>query len=365
MYNWQLNDWTKFTFNENVVQPYLLEFNKKMGFINGVSVALSKKSLEDTIITLMVEEAVKTSEIENEFVSRIDVLSSIKKKLGYDNSLKQIRDKSAIGLGCLMVEVRKNFNQSLNEDTLFEWHKLLFQHANRIHTGVWRFHKEPMQVVSGNYENEIIHFEAPPSEDVPKMMQDFISWFNTSLENKMYNHPLIRAGISHLYFESIHPFEDGNGRIGRALAEKAILQSTEFPILLSLSTAIEAKKAAYYQALKLAQQRNEVTDWLIYFFKTVNEAIDYSTIWIEFTLNKVKWYAIYGKLLNERQNKVINRMFEQGPTGFISGMSAKKYMSITGTSKATATRDLKALESKGALVQKNAGRNTSYDLSIF
>jgi len=362
MYNWQLKDLTKFTFNENVIQPFLLEFNKKIGFINGVSVALSKKSLEETVISLMVEEAVKTSEIENEFVSRIDVLSSIKKNLGYDNSVKQIRDKSAIGLGSLMVEVRKKFNQSLNEDTLFEWHKLLFQHTNRIYSGIWRFHSEPMQVVSGNYENEIIHFEAPPSDAIPKMMKDFISWFNTSLENKIYFHPLIRAGISHLYFVSIHPFEDGNGRIGRVLAEKAILQSTEFPILLSLSTAIEAQKTSYYQALKSAQQSNEVTDWLIYFFKTVNEAIDYSTIWIEFILKKTQWFDVFGKQLNERQTKTINRMFEEGPEGFIGGITAKKYMSITGTSKATATRDLKDLETKGALIQKNAGRNTSYDL---
>lgn len=362
MYNWQLKDWMKFTFDENVIQPYLFEFNKKMGFINGVSIALSKKFLEDTIITLMVEEAVKTSEIENEFVSRIDVLSSIKKNLGYDNSLKQIRDKNAIGLGSLMVEVRKNYNQPLDEETLFEWHKLLFQHTNRIHSGVWRIHSEPMQVISGNYENEIIHFEAPPSETVPKMMKDYINWFNTSLENKKYQHLLIRAGISHLYFETVHPFEDGNGRIGRALAEKAILQCTEFPILLSLSTAIEAKKNNYYQALKLAQQSNEITDWLLYFFKTVLEAIDYSMIWIEFILNKTKWFDAFRNLLNERQHKVMNRMFEEGPLGFKGGMSAKKYMSITGTSKATATRDLKDLETKGAITQKNAGRNTCYEL---
>jgi len=267
-YNWQQSDWGNFTFSLKEIEDVLYIFVEKAGHLKGLLKAMPKTSQEEALIEILVSEAIKTSEIENEYLSREDVTSSIRHNLGLFAPNEEIRDVRAKGIGKLMTEVRRTYDLPLSEKTLKEWHSFLFINRTNITVGDWRIHKEPMQVVSGAMGKEKVHFEAPPSAEVPKNMKAFIKWFNdTAPDGK---HPIkyapIRAAIAHLYFESIHPFEDGNGRIGRAIADKALSQSSGYPLLLSLSAAIESNKTAYYNALENAQRKNEITPWLIYFF---------------------------------------------------------------------------------------------------
>ncbi len=182
-------------------------------------------------------------------------------------------------------------------------------------------------------------------------------------ENEI-NKPAVRSAIAHLYFESIHPFEDGNGRIGRAISEKALSQGVRRPVLLSLSKAIEANKKKYYEALQIAQRSNEITDWICYFVNMTIDAQNKAENQIEFTLKKTKFFDYFESQLNERQLKVIRRMLEEGVKGFEGGMNTKKYISISHTSKATATRDLQDLVEKTIFIPSGGGRSTSYTINL-
>jgi Fic family protein len=197
-------------------------------------------------------------------------------------------------------------------------------------------------------------------------MKRFIEWFNkTAPGGKLEIKKIpVRAAVAHLYFESIHPFEDGNGRIGRAIAEKALSQGLGWPVLLSLSKTIEKRRKTYYDELKQAQSSLDITRWIEYFVKTVLEAQTEAEDMVSFTLKKVKYFERFRDILNDRQTKVINRMFEEGPEGFVGGMNARKYEAICRVSKATATRDLQYLTDKGALVVSGAGKNTSYQVNL-
>ncbi len=223
-----------------------------------------------------------------------------------------------------------------------------------------------MEVISEQNNRIITHFEAPPSAKVPKEMKEFIRWFNNTAPTKPkeIKFTVVRAAIAHLYFESIHPFEDGNGRIGRAISEKALSQGFGYPAILSLSHAIEAKKKLYYSSLNTASKSNIITEWIQYFVNMVFEAQIAVEAQISFILKKSKFFDKFKDNLNEREIKVINRLFDTGTKGFEGGMSAKKYMAITKTSKATATRDLQHLLSLGAFKQTGAGRNIRYDLNL-
>jgi Fic family protein len=223
-----------------------------------------------------------------------------------------------------------------------------------------------MQVISGTIGREKIHFEAPPSNSIQKEMTLFISWFNETAPGgkKEIRKAPVRSAIAHLYFESIHPFEDGNGRIGRAIAEKALSQTIGRPVLLSLSRTIEANKKAYYTALETAQRSNEITEWINYFVNTSLDAQQQASQLIEFTLQKTKFLDRFKDELNERQLKAVLKMVDAGQEGFEGGMTARKYISITKTSKATATRDLQALVDIGALAEVGGGRSSHYLLNI-
>ncbi len=254
----------------------------------------------------------------------------------------------------------------LTPQILKDWHKLLFHKAKHLNVGKWRSHTAPMQVVSGRIDQPKIHFEAPPSSDVAKEMQKYIDWFNqTSPQGKSpIKYAPIRSAIAHIYFESIHPFEDGNGRIGRAISDKALSQSLGYPILLSLSTSIEAHKNLYYSALEQGQRSNDISAWISYFLKTIIHAQNHTEELISFTLKKTKFFDKYADDLNKRQLKTLQKMFADGPRGFKGGMTAKKHMSINKTSKATATRDLSNLNKIGALKIAGTGRGTTYHLNL-
>lgn len=365
-YNWQQKDWPNFSYSTEEVESKLFEFSERAGRINGLMEGLPKESRVETVIELLVEEAVKTSEIEGEFISRKDVISSIKKNLGMLAPVGRIKDKKAEGIAELMTDAQRSYEETLSAEKILAWHQMLMKGNLYIQAGKWRTHEEPMQVISGAMGKEIVHYEAPPSSRVPKEMEHFISWFNGTGKNgeNEIKKPVIRAAIAHLYFETIHPFEDGNGRIGRAIAEKALSQTVQRPILLSLSQAIEKKKTDYYTSLMQAQRSNEITPWIVYFVRTTLEAQIAAEKLIEFSLYKTRFFDRFRNEFNDRQMKVIRRVLKEGPEGFKGGINIKKYISITKTSKATATRDLQNLQEKKIISKKGQGRNTSYILNL-
>lgn len=367
-YNWQLKDWRQFKFSLKEVEDELLVFSEKVGRVSGILEGLPEETKQEVIIETILAEAIKTSEIEGEYPSRKDVLSSIKKNLGLLYDAENIKDKSAAGLGELMIDVRKTFKDVLTEGKLLTWHRMLLGQNKRVAVGQWRSHEEPMQVVSGALGKEKVHYEAPPSSKVPEEMKRFIQWFNDTApggKQEIKKAP-VRSAIAHLYFETIHPFEDGNGRIGRAIAEKALSQTIGRPVLLSLSRTIEASRKLYYDSLEKAQQSNEITPWIAYFIKTSLNAQAEAEEQIEFTLKKTKFFDRFKDKLNHRQLAVIRRMLEEGTKGFEGGMNARKYIGITKTSKATATRDMQQLVALKAFVLAGAagGRSTSYQVNL-
>lgn len=366
MYNWELPDWPDFKFDLSSIEDTLLAFAMETGHINGLLQAMPNDLQMETIIQTMVSEAIKTSEIEGEYLSRQDVVSSIRNNLGLNPVPDKIKDEKAMGASILMVDVRNSYADILTEDKLFEWHKMLLMSNSKINTGMWRIHEAPMQVVSGAFGREVVHFEAPPSSRVPDEMKAFITWFNDTAPKgkKEIKQAPIRSAIAHLYFESIHPFEDGNGRIGRAIAEKALAQTIGRPVLLSLSRTIDADKKEYYQALKNGQRDNVITDWISYFVQVILAAQEETKALINLTLKKVSLFDYFQDKLNERQLKVMRKMFDLGLNGFEGGMTAKKYISITKTSKATATRDLQELVELGAFLPFGGGRSVHYALNL-
>lgn len=364
-YNWQLPDWQNFIYNDSIIDSLCIDFAFETGEVKGLVESLSTVNQQEAILQLMISEAIKTSEIEGEFFSRQDIMSSIKKNLGVGETFGHIRDKNAQGIGKLMVIVRNSYSEQLTEGMIRQWHDILMEYSKRTNPGEYRMGEESMQIISGSYGKEIIHFEAPPSTQVPDEMKKFIKWYHDfEVKPNDIKKALIKTSISHLYFESIHPFEDGNGRIGRAIAEKALAESLNRPVLMSISTTIEKNKKKYYQSLKQAQRTLEITDWIFYFSTLILESQRNAKQTILFTLNKSKFIEQFKSEMNERQTKAVLKMFENGVSGFEGGMTAIKYVSITKTSRATATRDLQDLTEKNILKPKGEGRNRSYDLNF-
>jgi Fic family protein len=367
-YNWQLKDWPHFKYSLQTIEDELFLFSEKTGKVTGILNALPEDTQTEALVEIMVSEAIKTSAIEGEYLNRKDVLSSIRKNLGLVNSTEYITDKNAAGVGELMINVRNTHKEELSEKKLFEWHRMLLGSSRGIIVGGWRTHGEAMQVVSGAAGKQKVHYEAPPSGRVPEEMRRFITWFNATAPGgkKEIKKAPVRSAIAHLYFETIHPFEDGNGRIGRAIAEKALSQGIGRPVMLSLSKAIEAKKGDYYNALQKAQSSNEITEWINYFVRTVLVAQTEAEDLIDFTLKKTKFFDRYKNELSKRQHKVIRRMLEEGPNEFAGGMNASKYGSIAKVSKATATRDLQDMLNLGAIIPfgEAGGRSTKYQVNL-
>ena len=366
IYNWQQKDWPHFTYDLSSVEDDLFAFAEQVGRVSGMLEALPEDTRIDVIISTMVAEAVKTSEIEGEFISREDIMSSIRNNLGLNKEPERIRDQRASGVAELMLDVRESYQDPLDQDKLFSWHEMLMKGNHYVQIGKWRTHEEPMQVVSGPMGKEKVYFEAPPSAQVPQEMEQFIAWFNSGLTNdkRTVRYAPVRSAIAHLYFESIHPFEDGNGRIGRAISEKALSQGVGRPILLSLSQTIESDKKAYYNALHEASRSNEITDWIQYFVSTLLQAQNNAEELVSFIVKKAHFFDRYKDQMNLRQMKVIKRMLDEGPKGFEGGMNARKYVGITKASKATATRDLQDLAEKKILVILGTGRGTRYQMNI-
>jgi len=361
-WNWQHKNWPNFIYDAAKLSEHESQFLHKAGIMHGSLKHIAEDDKEGLRVQLLSEEAYKTSEIEGEILNRDSLQSSIRRHFGLKTDNRRI-PAAEQGIAEMLVDLYKTYDEPLGHQRLFTWHEMLTNGRRDLQDmGRYRTHEEPMQIVSGSLQKPEVHFEAPPSKDVPKEMAQFIAWFNESEKGDMPM--LLRSGIAHAYFESIHPFEDGNGRIGRAISEKALSQGLKRPTLIALAQAIERSKKAYYTALQAGNRGLDIQDWLEYFCQTVLSAQDYTQSMIDFLIEKGKFYDRLSDKLNERQSKVIARMFEEGIEGFKGGLSAENYISITDAPRATTTRDLQALVEIGALKKTGERKHTRYYLHI-
>ena len=366
-YIWQQADWPNFSFDLSGMAADLKQYQRRLGSLEGMAVGLDSCSEADAVLEIMVQEAISSAGIEGEFYSRADVASSIRNNLGLNNPQASVKNKNAAGISELMTAVRESWFELISEPMLLNWHRLLLANAPRnISVGAWRTHSESMQILSGAIGKEKVHFEAPPSAAVPAEMAAWVTWFNITAPDstRPIEHAPLRAALAHLYFESIHPFEDGNGRLGRAVAEKALAQDAGRPLLFSLSKAIHQHRSDYYAALQQAQQGNEVTEWIEWFLQMLLLAQQGAAEQIAFTLRKTRYLDQHRPQINSRQEKALLRMLAEGPGGFAGGMTAKKYRAITRAAPATSTRDLAKLVEIGALESTGAGRGRSYNVAF-
>lgn len=361
---WKHKDWPAFRFDRKAIEPLEAEFLEKAGVLSGTIRHIDEREKQDLTIQLISEEALRTSEIEGEILDRESVQSSIQRQFGLKPPQRRISAAES-GVSEMMVDVYQSFDAPLYHATLFRWHKMLTSGRSDLRDiGAYRTDSAPMQIVSNRLDTPEIHYEAPPSAEINKEMERFLSWFNAT-SGSGEESPLARAGIAHLYFESIHPFEDGNGRIGRAISEKSLSQSLKRPTLIALSRTINTHKKAYYSALQRNSRGDlDITDWLLFFSRIILESQKHTQEMIDFLIGKTKFYARFQGTLNERQEKVIARLFKQGPEGFKGGLSAENYIRITETSRATATRDLQDLVAKGALTKTGELRYSRYELRL-
>ncbi len=364
-WNWQKSDWPHFSWDRTRLEKAESQFLLETGVFIGAIKHLGPDDREFLTIEAMSTEALTTSEIEGEILDRASVQSSLRKQLGLTSDNRRIGPAEQ-GISQMMVDLYRRFAEPLSDETLFAWHRMLVQGRRDLKdVGRYRTDEEAMQVVSGAVHAPRVHFEAPPSWVMPREMAGFVNWFNRTAPGGHDPLPsLTRAGIAHLYFVSIHPFEDGNGRIARAIAEKALAQTLRRPVLTALAATILAKRKSYYDVLEAANKDNEITPWLSWFAATAIEAQQRMVARVEFLIEKTRLLDRLRGQINSRQEKALLRMLREGPEGFKGGLSAGNYATITGASPATTTRDLADLVSKGALVRAGERRHARYHLTI-
>ena len=358
-WNWQRKNWPKFTYDAKKLEQLERDYAHAAGKLTGAMQHLTQDDKDEIVVHVLSTEGVKTAEIEGELLNRDSVQSSIRRKLGLSAMRRNIEPAEA-GVAALMIAVYTQYDTPLTHKELHHWNAELMQGRTDLERkGAYRTHDDPMQIVSGGLGMETVHFEAPPSKRVSDEMKQFIQWFN---ESHGVLPSLTRAGMAHLYSVSIHPYEDGNGRMARALTEKALSQAAGSPALSGLSRQIASKKPAYYGALERNNQELDITDWLLYFAHTAIDAKAHTLQSVDRVLEKAALYKKCGKELNERQKKVLNKLYQAEPEGFEGGLSAANYITITKASRATATRDLQKLVDLGILVQSGTRRFARYRL---
>jgi len=364
-WNWQKPDWPNFTWNRARIEKAEQQFLLGGGVLVGTVKHLPEEDRQQLMVDAMSTEAVTTSEIEGEILDRASVQSSIRKQLGLTVDERRVRPAEQ-GIAEMMVDLYRSFSRPLSPEMLFRWHGMIVSGRRDLKdVGRFRTGTEPMQVVSGRIDVPQVHFEAPPSSRVAPEMNRFLEWFRqTRKDGQQPLSALTRAAVAHLYFESIHPFEDGNGRIGRAIAEKSLAESLGQPTLITLAATILLRRKAYYEALEAANKQNEITNWVAWFAGITIEAQRRTIALAEFLIEKTKLLDRLKGKLNERQTKARMRMFREGPEGFRGGLSAGKYTAITGSSPATTTRDLSDLVTKEALIRDGELRHARYRLNV-
>jgi len=380
---WQQPDWPEFRYDKQLIRGCDNEFCVNSARLRGRFEALPKAYQDDATIGLMLSEAIKTSAIEGEILDRKSVRSSLFSLITMD-AFPDVLDQKAVGAASLLVDVRKNWEIPLTHDLLGNWQSMAIpeQRHSFVLRGEYRSDPSPMQIVSGHYGREKIHYEAPPASRVPDEMVKFITWYNqtspctnplnseVNIQASLMNHNnkisgIVRAGIAHLWFELIHPFDDGNGRVGRAIADHALSQYLGYSTTACLATAIEDDKKSYHSQLEKASRGSlEIDAWLNYFSNIVILAQDIAREEIDFILAKTCFYDSFGEQLNERQAKMVSRVFAEGRKGFEGGITTKKYEVITRCPNRTASRDLADLVKKGIIISlPGGGRMTHYELT--
>ena len=360
MYNWQQADWPNFTYDNRAVAGVSGAYKAVVtGLISEVG-QLPDTDLSEYLLTVAVEEAVTSSSIEGENINREELRSSILNNLNLGVQ-RPTRDRRATAIARLITLNRQTFAEPLTETALKYWHQLLLSfdpHLNVL--GDYRQGSQPMRIVSGPVYRQTVHFEAPPADRVSTEMAALISFCNQPTSN--YQSAVARAGVAHLWFESIHPFEDGNGRLGRALIEKLLSQQLGTFVPFSLSHSIEQHRSAYYAALQTSQHTLDITPWMTYFCEVLLHAVEYAQVLIGYSIRKYAYFQRFDAHLTPSARKAISKMFAAGPEGFKGDMTARKFASINRVSRATATRALQQLTALGALTQHGAGRSTHYRL---
>jgi Fic family protein len=374
---WRRAAWPHFTFDPRAIAADLAAAYRLHGVIEGKAAAIGLTPTSQIALDATAEEVVATAAIEGERLSLDAVRSSVMRRLGLASPGPS--DRHVDGLVAVIEDATTAHGQPLDADRLCRWQSALFPGGTsgiqRIAVGRYRDHDTPMQIVSGAPGRESVHYESPPSRDVPACMQRFLQWFAETAPpadpgratSRTAIDPLARAAIAHLWFESIHPFEDGNGRLGRAIVDMAVAQHLHQPVrLYSLSRQLLASRSGYYDALNAAQRGDlDVTAWVAWFVRQCSAAYASASQVIDRALEKRRfWDRHEGSGLNERQRKALQRLLDAGNGGFEGGMNAEKYIKMTSTSKATATRDLADMVAKGQLWTSGAGKALRYYVAV-
>ena len=368
-YIWQDPDWPELRWEGAALLKSLGDCRFQQGSLLIQMRELGFEIQQQARAEVLIEEALKTSEIEGERLDPNAVRSSVARRLGLPSAgLPAIRDQHADGMVEVLLDATVNHEQELTATRLFGWHAALFPTGysglHEIKIGAWREDREgPMQIVSGPIGREQVHYEAPPADRLESEMESFFHWWGKS-PNEIDG--ILRAGIAHLWFVAVHPFEDGNGRIARALSDMALAQdenlSTRF---YSMASQIMAERDEYYEVLEHTTKGNvDITEWLQWFLECMSRAIIRSNEILSNIMQKARFWKQHVQTeLNDRQRKAINSLLDGGPGGFEGGITNRKYAGMTHTSRATAQRELADLVSKGILrPNPGGGRSASYDL---
>lgn len=363
MYVHQQANWPHFHWDVARVAPLLAAVRYEQGRLLGRMASFGFQLCQEAMLQTLTEDALKTSKIEGETLDLTQVRSSLARHLGLNVAGMKPSSQHVDGLVVMLLDATTQYEAKLTQSRLFHWHKNLFPDDGspfyRVHAGEWRrVESGPMQVVSGPIGREKIHFEAPSAERLPAEMRAFIQWFNA------HNEPdfVLKSAMAHFWFVTIHPFDDGNGRIARALADLLLARSENSPQrFYSMSSQIQRERSAYYQVLEACQKGSlDITAWLVWYLQCLNRAILASTEMLEQVIAKAAfWKRHESELFNERQRKMLNLLFD----GFTGSLTSSKWAKITKCSQDTALRDITDLLHRGVLKKTEAGgRSAGYQL---
>ncbi|MGB0935440.1 MAG: Fic family protein [Alphaproteobacteria bacterium] len=366
MWIYENKNWPNFTWDSDLLAIKLAEVRHKQGRLIGKMESLGFELRQEASLNILTNDVVNTSAIEGENLNSEEVRSSIARQLGMDIPDLKDSGRDVDGIVEIMIDATQGFQKPLTKERLYDWHAALFPTGrsgmHKITVAGWRTDiSGPMQVISGPVGRETVHYQAPKAADVDREMHKFISWFESSISID----PVLKAGIGHLWFVTIHPFDDGNGRIGRAIADMLLTKADGISErYYSLSTQIEAERKRYYQILETQQRSSlDITPFLQWFLNCLERAITNSENILANILLKTKlWDYLNQSPVNERQKLVINRMLESTFKGF---MNTSKYAKLAKCSTDTALRDIQDLKARGILAQNpGGGRSTSYRIAI-
>ncbi|MGF7233009.1 Fic family protein [Arachidicoccus sp.] len=366
MYIHQLKKWPEFTWDTDEITSLLASVHFKQGKLLGYIEHLSFALKAEAVLLTLTQDVMKSSEIEGEILDIDQVRSSIARRLGLDIAGLVASDRDVDGVVEMMLDATQRYDSTLDKERLFGWHAALFPTGRssmyRIVVGDWRKNTkdDPMQVVSGVMGREKVHFQAPDSEQVPIEMERFVKWFNSD----DVIDPILKAAIAHLWFVTIHPFEDGNGRISRAIADMQLARADGTPgRFYSMSSQIRQERKQYYSILEKTQSGDlDITTWLTWFLACLGRSIDASDVILASVMRKAKlWMMPVAQKFNDRQRMLLNKLMD----GFEGKLTSSKWAKIAKCSQDTATRDIQDLILKGILVKDEAGgRSTSYSLNV-